>query len=108
MTFSKSFPKTTDKSVYPKWEEVFLTEAEEKEQEELCRKENIKLMKECIDDTKKIFKEKKLKGKWRWNMADHTVILNTPATDSEQYLKRLIMQFRGDDGYSGSIMEVVS
>ncbi|MBW2991004.1 hypothetical protein KY348_04845 [Candidatus Woesearchaeota archaeon] len=61
MPFSKTFPKTTDKSVYPKWIEVFLSEAEEKEQEELCRKENIKLMQECIDDAKKIFSEKKLK-----------------------------------------------
>ena len=61
MPFSKTFPKTTDKSVYPKWIEVFLSEAEEKEQEDLCRKENIILMKECIDDAKKIFEEKKLK-----------------------------------------------
>jgi len=61
MAFSKSFPKTTDKSVYPKWEEVFLTEAEEKEQDELSRKENIKVMQECIDDAKKVFADKKLK-----------------------------------------------
>ncbi|KYK25202.1 hypothetical protein AYK26_06305 [Euryarchaeota archaeon SM23-78] len=61
MAFSKSFPKTTDKSVYPKWIEVFLTDEEEQEQEEVSRKENIKLMKECVDDAKKIFQEKKLK-----------------------------------------------
>nr|MCK4930156.1 hypothetical protein [Nanoarchaeota archaeon] len=61
MAFSKTFPKTTDKSVYPKWIEVFLTDKEEKEQEELCRQENIKLMKECISDAKKIFSEQKLK-----------------------------------------------
>ena len=61
MAFSKTFPKTTDKSVYPKWTEVFLTEEEEKEQEELCREKNIRLMKECISDAKKIFLEQKLK-----------------------------------------------
>lgn len=61
MAFSKSFPKTSDKSVYPKWVEIFLTEKEEQEQEELCREENIKLMKECIDDAKKVFSEQKLK-----------------------------------------------
>ncbi|MBU1198706.1 MAG: hypothetical protein KKF46_02705 [Nanoarchaeota archaeon] len=61
MPFSKSFPKTSDKSVYPKWEEVFLTQAEEKEQDALCRKENMKLMQECISDAKKIFSEQKLK-----------------------------------------------
>jgi hypothetical protein len=61
MTFSKSFAKTTDKSVYPKWIEVFLTEEEEREEERKCRQENIRLMKECLDDAKKIFLESKLK-----------------------------------------------
>jgi len=61
MTFSKSFPKTTDKSVYPKWVEVFLTEEEEKEVEDQCRKENIALMKECARDAKKIIEQQELK-----------------------------------------------
>jgi len=33
MAFSKSFAKTTEKSVYPKWTEVFLTDDEEREEE---------------------------------------------------------------------------
>ena len=33
MTFSKSFPKIVKGSNYPRWEEVFLTESEEKIQE---------------------------------------------------------------------------
>ncbi len=61
MPFSKAFPKTSDKSVYPKWTEVFLSDKEEKEQEELCRQENISLMKECVEDAKKVFADKKLK-----------------------------------------------
>ncbi len=61
MPFSKSYPKTTDKSVYPKWEEVFLSEEEEKEQEKLCRKENLRLMQECIEDAKKIMTARGLK-----------------------------------------------
>ena len=61
MPYTKSFPKTTDKTVYPKWEEIYLSEKEEKEQEEKAREDNIKLMKECIDDAKAIFKEKQLK-----------------------------------------------
>ena len=61
MPFSKSFPKTSKTSTYPQWEEVFLTEEEEKEEERKCRKENIKIMKECIDDAKDIIKEKNLK-----------------------------------------------
>ncbi len=69
MTFSKTFPKSSDKSVYPKWIEVFLTAAEEKEQEALARSENIKIMKECIEDAKDIMKEKDLK-KFQTNMVD--------------------------------------
>ena len=61
MTFSKSFAKTTDKSVYPKWVEVYLSEEEEIEQEKICRKENLALMKECVEDARNIINEKKLK-----------------------------------------------
>jgi len=61
MAFSKSFPKTVPGSSYPQWEEVFLTEEEEKEEEKKCREENIILMKECIDDAKKIILEKSMK-----------------------------------------------
>jgi DNA helicase TIP49 (TBP-interacting protein) len=61
MPFSKTFPKTTDKSVYPKWIEVFLTEEEERLEEKKCKEENIKLMKECIDDAREIIKNKNLK-----------------------------------------------
>jgi len=61
MVFSKSFPKTTDKSAYPKWVEIVLSEQEEKEIEELAHKENISLMKSCLDDAKKIIAEKNLK-----------------------------------------------
>src|SRR3989338_8862121 len=60
MPFSKSFPKTTSKSVYPKWVEVALTEQEEKEQEKISRQENIQLLKECLDDARKLVQDKKL------------------------------------------------
>jgi len=62
MAFSKAFAKTSDKSVYPKWVEVSLSEEEEKAEEKNCREENIRLMKECISDAKKIFAAEKLKG----------------------------------------------
>jgi len=61
MPFSKSFPKTTDKSVYPKWEEVYLTEKEERAIEQECRAENITLMNECIEDAKRIIDRQGLK-----------------------------------------------
>ena len=61
MVFYKTFPRTTDKSAYPIWEEITLTDVEEKEQEVIARRENIDLMKQCIDDSKVIMKEKNLK-----------------------------------------------
>ncbi|MEK6916894.1 MAG: hypothetical protein AABW92_04065 [Nanoarchaeota archaeon] len=61
MGFNKSFPHTTDKSVYPKWEEIELSDDEENEQEILARKENIQRMKESIDDAKTIIESKGLK-----------------------------------------------
>jgi hypothetical protein len=61
MAFTKSFPRTSEKSVYPKWEEVSLSDGEEKKVEEEAKKENIKLMNECIDKAKDIIKEKGLK-----------------------------------------------
>ncbi|MBC8495359.1 hypothetical protein H8D36_04355 [archaeon] len=61
MVFSKSFPKTTDKSVYPKWEEMYLSDEEEKEIMQKCKEENLFLMKECVEDANKIFSDKNLK-----------------------------------------------
>lgn len=60
LAFSKTFPKTTDKSVYPKWIEVYLTDLEEREEELNARKKNIEIMKECVDDAKKIIDDKNL------------------------------------------------
>lgn len=60
MGFSKTFPKSTEKSIYPKWVEIFLEEAEEIEVERSVREKNIKLMKECIDDARFIVQEKRL------------------------------------------------
>jgi hypothetical protein len=60
MTFSKSFPKTTKGSNYPSWEEVYLSDEEEKEIEDKAKGENYNLMKECIDRAKSILQEKKL------------------------------------------------
>ena len=60
MGFSKTFPKSSDKSIYPKWIEVFLEGAEEAEVERSVREKNIKLMKECVDDARIIVQEKRL------------------------------------------------
>lgn len=61
MTYSKSFPRTLKGSTYPRWEEIFLTDDEERKVEMQCREDNIILIKECIEDAKKIFFDKDLK-----------------------------------------------
>jgi len=61
MPFSKAFPKRSEKAVYPRWEDVALSDEEEKLVEEAARVENINFMKECIDDAMKLFDEKNLK-----------------------------------------------
>ena len=61
MAFSKTFPRTLKGSNYPIWEEVELSDKEEKEIEELSKKENIELMKVCIDKAKDILNEKGMK-----------------------------------------------
>jgi hypothetical protein len=61
MPYTKAFPKRTDKSVYPRWEDVELSEEEEEKIEQEARKENVRLMAECIDDAKKLISEKGLK-----------------------------------------------
>jgi hypothetical protein len=61
MPFSKSFAKTSEKSPYTKWVEVYLNQAEDLEQDELARQVNIKLMKECMADAKNIIETENLK-----------------------------------------------
>ena len=70
MPFSKSFPRTVKGVSYPQWEEMFLTKDEESQEELKAKKENIRLMKECIDDAAAILKAKGLK-------AYETNIINT-------------------------------
>ncbi len=52
MAFSKTFPKTVQGTNYPIWEEVYLTNEEEKAIEDLCKKENFRILDECVQDAK--------------------------------------------------------
>ena len=58
--FSKTFPRTIEGSNYPRWEEVFLSDGEERAVEEKVRVQNIELMKECLRDANLLLQEKKL------------------------------------------------
>ena len=52
MIFSKTFPKPVSGSNYPVWEEIYLTEQEESAAEELCSKENFKLLDQALNEAK--------------------------------------------------------
>jgi hypothetical protein len=52
MAFSKTFPKTVPGTNYPIWEEVYLTEEEERAVEEQCKRENFLFMQESIQEAK--------------------------------------------------------
>ena len=61
MSFYKSFPKRTEKTIYPRWEEISLSAEEEKLIEQKAAAENVELMKQSIDEAMKIFEDKNLK-----------------------------------------------
>ena len=52
MPFSKNFPKTVPGSNYPVWEEITLTEEEEKQVEEECRRTNFRILDQCLEEAK--------------------------------------------------------
>ena len=54
MAFSKTFPKTIPGTNYPVWEEVVLTEQEERQAEKECRQDNIRLFDECLFEAKNL------------------------------------------------------
>ncbi|MDO8481102.1 MAG: hypothetical protein Q7S65_04785 [Nanoarchaeota archaeon] len=61
MAFSKSFPRRVQGQSYPVWEDVFLSDAEERLEESKAREENIRMLKECLHDAQEILKDSKLK-----------------------------------------------
>jgi hypothetical protein len=54
MAFSKTFPKTYPGTNYPVWEEITLTNQQETEIEEECRKNNFELLDQCLLDAKSL------------------------------------------------------
>lgn len=52
MVFSKTFPRTLPGTNYPLWEEISLTEEEEKQIEEQCQRENVLILNRCLEDAK--------------------------------------------------------
>jgi len=99
MGFNKSFPRTTDKSVYPVWEEISLTEAEETEQESLARKENIEKMRQCIKDAKTIIETERLKP-FQTDMVNMAIALFEKRGSHEIYYKENKAKEKFDEKFS--------
>lgn len=55
MAFSKSFPRRMEGVSYPVWEDIYLSEKEEEEMETKARKENYRIMMQCIKDSQSLF-----------------------------------------------------
>ena len=53
----KAFPKAVEGSNYPVWDEITLTPKEEFVEEQKARRENIALMKRCVEDAKKMMEK---------------------------------------------------
>jgi hypothetical protein len=52
MPFNKTFPKQVSGSNYPVWEEITHTEEEEQQAEDECRKQNVRVLDQCIEEAK--------------------------------------------------------
>ncbi len=61
MAFTKPFPRRSEKSAYPMWEDITLTDEQEKQAEEDARKANLEIMSKCIDDARKLFIDKNMR-----------------------------------------------
>ncbi|HSK40496.1 MAG TPA: potassium channel family protein [Arenibaculum sp.] len=47
-------------------------------------------------------------GRWRWNMHDHILILNTPAKNATAYLIRLACEFRASRRFRDRVLQIVT
>lgn len=74
MAFTKRLPTERKGSPFARWEEVTLSSDEEREVEEQHRQEDIRLMRECLEDARKIFFEEGLK-EFQSNVVDVAVAL---------------------------------
>ncbi len=86
MSFSKTFPRTVKGSNYPRWEEVFISEEEVTKVESEARLENIRLMKQCVEDAKQIIDDKNLK-RYQTDLINMAIALFEKRASHSVYLK---------------------
>ena len=100
MAFSKTFPRTVKGSSYPVWEEIFLTEKEEQEEEQKSRQESLKLMKECLADADKLVTELDLK-RYQSNLVSIALALFEKRASHTIYYKENRAKEKFDRLFSG-------
>ncbi|PIN73597.1 hypothetical protein COV20_05225 [Candidatus Woesearchaeota archaeon CG10_big_fil_rev_8_21_14_0_10_45_16] len=54
MAFSKTFPRKVMENAPPVWEEIRLSDEEEQQVEEECRRANFQLLDECLEEAKSL------------------------------------------------------
>ncbi|MCP5208695.1 MAG: two pore domain potassium channel family protein [Hahellaceae bacterium] len=47
-------------------------------------------------------------GKWKWNMIDHIVIINSPAKNAVQYYIRVVTQIRANNSYKNTAIQILT
>ncbi len=53
-------------------------------------------------------REKIRLGKWKWNMIDHILIINSPHQNTEQYFQRLVKQLRDNEEYHSTPIQILT
>lgn len=72
MAFCKTYPREVEGTSYPKWEEVRLSDQEERLLDETARRENIYLLRQCIADAKNMLEDENLR-----DYQGHVLLLGT-------------------------------
>ena len=96
MGFSKRFPRSIEGSTYPIWDEIALSEKEEKEADKKAREDNLRIMEECLDDARQIIEKKKLNPDYQGNLVRIAVTLFDKRASHTAFYKEEMAKDRFD------------
>ena len=95
MAFSRRFPRDVKGSPYPTWEEVYLSKEEEAKLEQEQRQANLALMRECLDDAKRILADSK-----EGDVVDIAIALFEKRSSHAVYWKEEAVKEKFDKAYA--------
>ncbi|MBR9692417.1 hypothetical protein GOV07_00620 [Candidatus Woesearchaeota archaeon] len=99
MAFSRRFPRDVKGSPYPNWEEVYISEEEERKLEKDQRRENLLLMRQCLEDAKKIIFEEDFK-EFQSDVVDIAISLFEKRASHSVYWKEEAVKNKFDKAYA--------